>query len=118
VAGVRSSAPSQNAKESCSTMILRWFDGRAAESFGAELARSFVARVPVERELSERKFEVKAKAAIAQLQSSAAKFKDINGLNFYQKAKLGNAFQWALKDAGYPPEYVAKLTDLLMLQLD
>jgi hypothetical protein len=99
-------------------MILRWFDGRAAESFGTELARSFAARVPLERELSDRKFEAKAKTAIAQLQSSVAKFKDANRLNFYQRAKLGNAFQWALKDAGYPPEYVAKLTDLLMLQLD
>lgn len=99
-------------------MILDWFDARAAEEFGTELARKFSSRVPLDREFSERKFEAKAKGAIAQLQDSVREFRSGHRLNVYKKAKLGNAFQWALRDAGYPPEYVSKLTDLLMLQLD
>lgn len=99
-------------------MVFGWFDAKAAEQFGAELAREFAARMPLDRKLNERQFETKAKAAIGQLQGSVAKFRESHPLNVYKKAKLGNTFQWALRDAGYPPEYVAKLTDLLMIQLD
>jgi hypothetical protein len=100
-----------------SRMILSWFDARAAQNFGSELARSFMTRVPADAKLSDRKFEAKAKTALLQLERSIADFRASHRLNFYRKAKLGNAFKWTLKDAGYDPTYVDKLTDLLMLQL-
>jgi hypothetical protein len=98
-------------------MFLRWFDARAAQTFGAELARSFMSRVPPDAKLSERKFEAKAKTALLQIERSIADFRASHRLNFYRKAKLGNAFKWTLKDAGYDPSYVDQLTDLVMLQL-
>ena len=98
-------------------MIFGWFDVSSAQVFGADLARSFMARMPVDVKLSERKFEVKAKLALTHLDRGIADFKREHRLNFYQKAKLGNSFKWVLKDAGYDSVYVDKLTDLVMLQL-
>ncbi len=98
-------------------MIFGWFDASAAQAFGSDLARAFMARVPVDATLSERKFEAKAKSALTHLERGIADFKRKHRLNFYQKAKLGNSFKWMLKDGGYDPAYVDKLTDLVMLQL-
>lgn len=98
-------------------MIFGWFDARAAQACGAGLAQSFMARVPADARLSDRKFEVKAKSALTHLGRDIAAFRTEHRLNPYQKARLGNAFKWALKDAGYDAGYVDKLTDLLMVQL-
>jgi len=98
-------------------MIFAWFDTKAAKALGCDLAHSFIARVPVDTKLSDRKFEARAKAAVAALQLSVAEFKKAHRLNAYQKAQAGNSFKWVLKDAGYEATYVDKLTDLLMLQL-
>ncbi|MDH5329281.1 MAG: hypothetical protein OEW27_04985 [Aquincola sp.] len=97
-------------------MVFEWFDAKAAEAFGTELAKSFMARVPLNAELSERKFESKARSAIAQLDRTVTAFRTDHRLNMFQKAKVGNAFKWALRDAGYPARTVDQLTDLLMLQ--
>ena len=97
-------------------MIFGWFDAKPAQALGSDLARAFMSRVPVNAKVSDRKFEVKAKAALLEIERRIADFKTSQRLNFYRKAKLGNAFKWTLKDAGYDPAYVDKLTDLVMLQ--
>ncbi len=98
-------------------MIFSWFDATAAREFGASLARSFIASMPAAGAVSDKKFEAKAKSAVAQFERGIAAFRRDHRLNFYQKAKLGNAFKWALKDAGYDDAYIEKITDLLMLKL-
>lgn len=98
-------------------MIFGWFDARAAQALGGDLAQSFMKQVPADARLSDRKFEAKAKSALKSIERGIADFKREHTLNAYQKAKLGNAFKWALKDGGYDAAYVDKLTDLLMLQL-
>ena len=99
------------------TTIFKWFETRAARSRGAELAAAFMARVPAGAAWSEQKFAAKVKAAVAELQREAGLFQRDQKPNFYQRAQLGNAFKWALKDAGYEPAYVDELTELLMMQL-
>ncbi len=98
-------------------MIFGWFDARAARAFGSELAHAFMALVPVDAKMTDRKFETKAKSALNQLGQRVANFARDHRLNTYQKARLGNAFKWTLKDAGYDAAYVDKLTDWLVLQL-
>ena len=44
-------------------------------------------------------------------------FKLENKLNLYKKAQLGNAFKWALLEAGYSGKDVDELTTALMHQL-
>ncbi len=97
-------------------MVFGWFDAKAAEAFGTELAKTFMGRVPLDADLKEHKFEARARSAIAQLERNVAAFRKEHALNVFQKAKLGNAFKWTLRDAGYPQDTVDKLTDLLMLQ--
>jgi hypothetical protein len=97
-------------------MVFGWFDAKAAEAFGTELAKAFMARVPLNADVNDRKFENKARSAIGQLDRSVTTFRKEHQLNMFQKAKLGNAFKWTLRDAGYPAETIDKLTDLLMLQ--
>ncbi|CAD5373157.1 conserved hypothetical protein [Rubrivivax sp. A210] len=98
-------------------MIFGWFDARAARSFGSELALAFMALVPADAKMTDRKFEAKARSALTQLGRRVADFTREHRLNGYQKARLGNAFKWALKDAGYDAAYIDKLTDWLILQL-
>lgn len=97
-------------------MVFGWFDAKAAQAFGSELAKTFMGRVPLNAEFKEPKFEARAKSAIAQMERSVEDFRQRNPLNMFQKAKLGNAFKWALLDAGYPQDTADRLTDLLMLQ--
>jgi hypothetical protein len=98
-------------------MIFRWFDAGAAKKFGQELAEEFVASVSPGAQLSQNKFEAKVKSAVAQMDRRVAEFTKQHRLNAYQKAQLGNAFKWALRDAGYDADYADKLSDLLMLRL-
>lgn len=98
-------------------MMFGWLDAQAAKKFGQELGSTFVARVPPGGGLSQSQFEAKVKKAVAQMDRSVAAFMKENRVNAYQKAQLGNAFKWTLRDAGYDSEYADKLTDLLMLRL-
>jgi hypothetical protein len=100
-------------------VIFGWFDARAARALGDSLAKSFIKRVPVESAAtsSDRKFEARAKTGVAAMQREVAEWRRGHTLNSYQQARAGNAFKWALKDAGYPDAYVDKLTDLFLLQL-
>lgn len=98
-------------------MIFRWFDAEEAKQFGNDLAAAFVASVPPDGKLSKQKFESRVKAALAQLDRRVAEFHQNKRFNAYQKAQLGNAFKWRLRDAGYDKDYADKLTDLLLLRL-
>lgn len=98
-------------------MILSWFDARQAKEFGTSLAAFFGERIPISDRVDEKKFAAKTQKVLGQMAEQIARFKRENKLNTYKKAQLGNSFQWALKEAGFPPDYVTHLTKWLMLQI-
>jgi hypothetical protein len=98
-------------------MKLSWFDAGAASAFGTSLAAFFAERVPPDAKLSDKKFAAKTQEVLKKMALQVDRFKAENTLNTYKKAKLGNAFKWALKDAGYEPGYVEKISEWLMLRL-
>jgi len=98
-------------------MIIRWLDTSAAEAFGRTLAATFIQRVPKGVAVTEKKFKQRAQEALVKLGRQVAEFRARESLNFYKKAKLGNAFKWTLLDAGYERGYVDELTEWLMLQV-
>lgn len=98
-------------------MILDWFDARQAKLFGASLAVFFVERIPPNQQIDEKKWAVKTQRTLSQMSNQIAGFKLQNKLNTYKKAQLGNAFKWALKDAGLAAQQVDRLTQWLMLQI-
>jgi hypothetical protein len=94
-----------------------WFDATQARSFGEGLAQLFIEKLPSSHGLSSKAFEAKARETLGKLSKQVQAFRQSNRLNFYQKAKLGNAFKWTLRDAGYDAKYADELTEWLMLQL-
>ena len=98
-------------------MVLSWFDAGAASAFGASLAAFFAQRVPPDVKLSDKKFAAKAQDVLNKMALQVDRFKAENELNTYKKAKLGNAFKWALRDAGYEAAYVEKISEWLVLRL-
>ena len=97
-------------------MILGWFDATEAQRFGSSLATFFIERLPPVEKTSSKKFEIKAKDALEKMARQIADFRNTHRLNLYKKAKLGNAFKWTLRDAGFDADYSDKLTEWLMLQ--
>lgn len=98
-------------------MILSWFDARQAKEFGASLATFFIERVPADARIEDKKFAVKTQKILGQVSAQITLFKSQHKLNTYQKAQLGNAFKWTLKDAGFADDYIDQLTKWLMLQV-
>lgn len=97
--------------------IFDWFNATSAKAFGAELADTFIATVPLDAKLSGKKFEQKTEATLKRLSQRIEEFKSRNKLNVYKKAQLGNAFKWRLKDAAYEDGYINVLTEWLLERL-
>lgn len=98
-------------------MMLNWFDASEAKKFGNSLAIFFVDRIPPASKIGDKEFAQKADKVLVKMATQIVRFKADHKLNAYKKAQLGNAFKWALKDAGVPSEYVNKLTQWLVLNV-
>ena len=59
----------------------------------------------------------KTTAALDKMSLRVEQFKASNRLNTYKKAQLGNAFKWALREAGYDKAYIDRLTEWLVLRI-
>ena len=94
-----------------------WFSAAEEQAFGKSLATFYIERVPFESPFSEKKFAVKTQETLKKLDTQVAQFKAGRSLNILKKAKLGNAFKWTLRDAGYDNQYVDELTEWLMLRM-
>lgn len=94
-----------------------WFDAREAKQFGGSLAAFYIAQMPPAGVLGEKKFAAKTQTLLRGMDGKVNAFKAAHRLNGYQKARLGNTFKWALKDAGYETTYIDQLTDWLITRL-
>ncbi len=97
--------------------MIDWFDAKEAQEFGTDLARFFIESVPMTSPDKKDKSLGRKKEILGKLLHKVERFKKQSKLNFYKKAKFGNAFQWALKDAGYDSVFVDELTKELLLKL-
>jgi hypothetical protein len=97
--------------------MLKWLDAKDEQAFGKSIAQFYSERVPFESHFSKKKFAAKTQETLKKLDLQIQQFKSDHPLNVYKKAKLGNAFKWTLRDAGYDNEYVDELTEWLMLRL-
>lgn len=97
--------------------MLKWLDAKEEQEFGRTLAKFYTERVPFESPFSTKKFAAKTQEVLKKVDLKVQQFKSGRALNLYKKAKLGNAFKWFLRDAGYDTEYVDGLTEWLMERL-
>jgi hypothetical protein len=97
--------------------MLAWLDAKKSEEFGASLARFFIERMPPDRQLNESKVASKTQYLLVKMSAQIEAFKQEEKLNAYKIAKLGNAFKWTLKDAGYEKSYVETLVGWLVTRI-
>lgn len=97
-------------------MVLDWFDASKAKEFGLHLAQFYIDRVPLDSTMTEKSFAKKTQEALDKMIVQINVFKLQHKLNLYKKAQLGNAFKWRLKEAGFPPTHIDKMTKWLILQ--
>jgi hypothetical protein len=91
-------------------MILGWFEASEAKAFGTSLARFYAERIPLEAQVNEKKFAAKTQEVLQKMGRQVNEFKASKKIGIYKKAQVGNAFKWALKDAGYNEKYIEQLT--------
>jgi hypothetical protein len=91
--------------------LFQWFDTKEVDQLAETIAAELVKRVPPQK-LDER--DAKAAKRLQNTHSSifarASTFAQLHKLNLYKKARLGNQFRWALKEAGYPPDFIESWT--------
>jgi hypothetical protein len=92
-------------------VIFDWFNTEDGDELARAIAAELVTRVPPAT------LPAKDKKAATRLRNThdavfarAGKFARTHKLNVYKKARLANQFRWALKDAGYPPEFIESWT--------
>src|SRR3990172_1665159 len=91
--------------------ILQWFDTREGDELAREIVTELVKRVPpTTLPAKDKKAAIRLRNTHDAIFARAGKFARTHKLNVYKKARLANQFKWALKDAGYPPEFVESWT--------
>ena len=92
-------------------MIFKWFDTKEVDALAASIAHDLAKRVPVASiGAPGKKAEAKQARTHDLVLRQAHDFARRHKLNVYTKARLANKFKWALVDAGYPKEFVDKMT--------
>jgi hypothetical protein len=98
-------------------MVLSWLNAKEAEQFGVSLAQFFIQRIPIEDPNKKNKSMAKKREVLDKMLLQITLFKMNHNLNIYKKAKLGNAFKWELRNAGYNAKFVDELTKVLATKL-
>ena len=94
-------------------MILQWFDARQASEAGAALADKFTpCAARVDSAAAARK-----EGSLQTLVKQAGSEVHGLGLNFYQRAKLANAFKWKLIENGIAKEVADEVTQFLVVDI-
>ena len=91
--------------------IFQWFDTEEIDELAGAIVAELVKRVPPATLPSrDRKAAERLRNTHDAIFARAGKFARTHKLNIYKKARLGNQFRWALKEADYPPEFVESWT--------
>lgn len=92
-------------------MIFKWLDTAGVNALAASMARDLAKRVPPAAvDARGKKAEAKRMKTHDMVLRQAHEYARQNKLNVYTKARLANGFKWALIEAGYPKEFVDRMT--------
>jgi hypothetical protein len=91
--------------------MLGWFDCRDVDAFADAAVSDLAKRVPPSAlDAPAKQTAERLKRTNDMIFSRADAFARGKRLNIYKKAHLGNRVKWALREAGYPQEFVDALT--------
>ncbi|MCK7576708.1 MAG: hypothetical protein MZV65_12975 [Chromatiales bacterium] len=96
-------------------MIFDWLNTEKEKQFANDLAAYLVEKIPVSGTLGVKKEKARKIDIFNKLFKKVDQYKREHRLNFYKKSVFGNAFQWALMDAGFSREFAKELTTELLL---
>jgi len=92
-------------------MIFSWFDTKDVDGLAKRMVEDMLKRVPpANLGTGGRKGESKKDRTHDLVLRQASEFARDHKLNVYTKARLANNFKWALLDAGYPKDFVERMT--------
>ena len=96
--------------------ILAWFDTKEVDELAQAIVTELVKRAPpATLPARDRKTAARLRNTHDAIFARAGKFASTHKLNIYKKARLGNQFRWAIKEAGYPPEFIEAWTHELVV---
>ncbi len=98
--------------------MLGWFNTKELDQFADSLLAELLERVPPsgERLSGTKAFERVVRSFGATFQRIDA-FARTQRLNVYKKAHFANRMRWALREAGYPEDFVDTMTRELLMHL-
>jgi hypothetical protein len=97
--------------------MFSWFSSADCTEFGKTLASDLLRDLEAVQHKPGGKFAAKAEKALVRADQRVRDFKQQRKLNVFRKAKVANAFLWALKDAGISQGYSDQLTQWLSHRL-
>ena len=90
-----------------------WFDTKEVDEVADAIVSDLVARMPPGQGPHTRKTADRLRQTHDVIFARLGQFASTRKLNIYKKARLGNRVRWALREAGYAPEF----TDALSYEL-
>ena len=98
--------------------ILSLFDTKELEKFATDLATDLARRFPPASEArTDPGVRHQIKVILEGLAARALRFHEEKKLGIYKKAKLGNVFQWKLKELGYSAEFAERASKEIVTRL-
>jgi|RhiMetdeSRZDD1v2_1073273.scaffolds.fasta_scaffold35845_5 hypothetical protein len=96
-------------------MIAGWFDTKELDAFADSLVAELVERFPPagERAAGQKTFD-KLRRTFGATFDKVDAYARSHKLNVFRKAHFANHMRWALKEAGYAPEFVSTMTQELV----
>lgn len=87
------------------------------QDFARSLAADLLAEIGDAARQRDAKFRKKSDQALARADRRIAEHVAGRRLNWWQRARAGNAFLWALRDAGCPDAYASELAEWFVMRL-
>jgi hypothetical protein len=98
--------------------ILGFLDTKDLEEFATQLAMDLARRYPPASEArTDPGAAHQIKVILEGLAARALRFHEQQKLGIYRKAKLGNVFQWKLRELGYSTAFAEKATKEIITRL-
>jgi hypothetical protein len=95
-------------------MAIGWFRTKEVEEFADSLVAELVERFPPAGGVTGRKAFDKLRRTFGATFERIDAFARSQPLNLYKKAHFANHVRWALKEAGYSPDFVKTMTQELV----
>ena len=96
-----------------------WRTNKKHDEFAKSIANEFIEKFPNDEahSIPNKKNKIKLNKLINSINMKAINYASSVKLGVYSKARIGNAFMWALKEEGYDEKFIDEMTKDLLATL-